>query len=86
MEYNSTTVYATKIKKNVHSHTSLVLALQVFNFKLEKHGTRQGLSQDLETGCRKLAIVNLLGVQILRGTTIYSNFNHKHVLIIQNKA
>ena len=41
----------------------------------------QGLSQDLETGCLKLAIVNFLGVQILRGTTfttIYSDFNHKH--------
>ena len=28
---------------------------------------RQGLSQDLETGCPKMAIVNFFGVQILRG-------------------
>ena len=27
----------------------------------------QSLSQDLETGCLKLAIVNLLGVQIFKG-------------------
>ena len=29
--------------------------------------TRQGLSQDLETGCQKLAIVKYLGVQIFKG-------------------
>ena len=27
----------------------------------------QGLSQDLETGCQKLAIVKFLGVQIFKG-------------------
>ena len=27
----------------------------------------QGLSQDLETGCPKLAIVKFLGVQIFKG-------------------
>ena len=27
----------------------------------------QGLSQDLETGCQKLAIVKLMGVQIIKG-------------------
>ena len=39
----------------------------------------QGLSQDLETGCLKLAIVKSLGVQIFKGTTIYSEFNQKYV-------
>ena len=28
---------------------------------------KQGLSQDLETGCPKLAVVKLLGVQIFKG-------------------
>ena len=41
----------------------------------------QCLSQDLETGCLKLAVVKFLGVQILRGITIYSYFNHKPVFI-----
>ena len=40
---------------------------------------RQGLSQDLETGCLKLAIVYFWVSKLLRGTTIYSYFNHKHV-------
>ena len=40
---------------------------------------QQCLSQDLETGCLKLAVVKFWGVQILRGITIYSYFNHKHV-------
>ena len=30
-------------------------------------GSGQGLSQDLETGCQKLAIVKFLGVQIFKG-------------------
>ena len=30
-------------------------------------GKSQGLSQDLETGCLKLAIVNFLGIQIFKG-------------------
>ena len=34
---------------------------------LQGRGLLQGLSQDLETGCLKLAIVKFLGVQILRG-------------------
>ena len=47
----------------------------------------QCLSQHLETGCLKLAVVKSLGVQIYnRGITIYSDFNHKHVYIHQNKA
>ena len=29
--------------------------------------SQQGLSQDLETGCLKLAIVKFLGVQMLKG-------------------
>ena len=40
-------------------------------------GQRQGLSQDLETGCLKLAIVKSLGAKFIKGTTIYSDFNHK---------
>ena len=46
------------------------------------------LSQDLETGCPKLAIVKFWGVQIFKGGggTTYSDFNHKHVQIHQNKA
>ena len=47
---------------------------------------KQCLSQDLETGCLKLAIVNFWVSKILRGATIYSYFNHKHVYIYQNKA
>ena len=35
----------------------------------------QGLSQDLETGCLKLAVVNFLGVQFFKG-------NH-NILIFQ---
>ena len=31
------------------------------------HGEGQGLSQDLETGCLKLAIVEFLGIQIFKG-------------------
>ena len=30
-------------------------------------GCNQGLSQDLETGCPKLAIVKFLGIQIFKG-------------------
>ena len=36
-------------------------------FFYETHYSHQGLSQDLETGCLKLAIVKFLGVQILKG-------------------
>ena len=39
----------------------------------------QCLSQDLETGCLKLAVLTFLGVQIFKGITIYSYFNNKHV-------
>ena len=39
----------------------------------------QCLSQDLVTECLKLAVVKFLGIQFLRGITIYSYFNHKHV-------
>ena len=45
-----------------------------------------GLSQDLDTGCLKLAIVPFFGVQMFRGTAIYSDFNHKHVYMNPNKA
>ena len=49
-------------------------------------GNIHGLSQDLETGCPKLAIKFFGASKFLRGTTIYSDFNHKHVQIHQNKA
>ena len=40
------------------------------------HGyLKQGLSQDLETGCLKLAIVKLLGVQIFKGGTQYTQIS-----------
>ena len=42
-------------------------------------GGEQCLSQDLETGCLKLAVVKFLGVQIFKGDHIYSYFNHEHV-------
>ena len=42
-------------------------------------GNDQCLSQDLEAGCLNLAVVKSLGVQMFRGITIYSYFNHKHV-------
>ena len=41
-------------------------------------GLCKGLSQDLETGWPKLAIVKFWGIQILK-RYIYSDFNHKHV-------
>ena len=37
------------------------------------------LSQDLETGCHKLTIVKCLSVLFSRGTTMHSDYNHKHV-------
>ena len=45
----------------------------------------QGRSQHLETGCPKLAIVKLLGIQIFKGehNLIYLDFNNKHVLIMR---
>ena len=52
----------------------------------EKGLVTQCLSHDLETGCLKLAVVKSLGIQIFKGVTIYSYFNHKHVYIYQNKA
>ena len=50
---------------------------------MPKHfGTQfHGLSQDLETGCPKLAIVKFLGLQIFEG-----DHNHKHVQIHENKV
>ena len=45
---------------------------------LFKNYYEQCLSQDLETGCLKLAVVKCVS-KFLRGITIYSYFNHKHV-------
>ena len=42
----------------LHSFQSIIIADRPIN---------QGLSQDLETGCPKLAIVKILGVQIFKG-------------------
>ena len=46
----------------------------------------QCLSQDLETGCPKLASVRFLGSYFSRETTIYLDNNHKHVFTHGNKA
>ena len=47
--------------------------------RVQHRGGEQCLSQDLETGCLKLAVVKFLGVQIFKGDHIYSYFNHEHV-------
>ena len=39
----------------------------VIMIKMRRTGTGQGLSQDLGTGCPKLAIVKFLGVQMFKG-------------------
>ena len=41
--------------------------LQLLQLEIFIQTTSQGLSQDLETGCLKLAIVKYLGVQIFKG-------------------
>ena len=41
--------------------------LMKFFLNVEPWGFSQGLSQDLETGCPKLAIVKFLGVQVFKG-------------------
>ena len=61
----------------------MAIPTNTFNIYTEQ---MQGLSQDLETGCLKLAIVKFWGIQILKATTIYSNFNHEHGFIYWNKA
>ena len=52
----------------------------------------QGLSQDLETGCPKLAIVKILGVQIFKGDhnilkissiNMYEFIKIRHNILIQ---
>ena len=44
---------------------------------------RQGHSQDLETGCPKLAIVKVVGILYFKGDhnilRINSDYNHKNV-------
>ena len=39
----------------------------ILNFKVIARSIIQCLSQDLETGCLKLAVVKFLGVQIFKG-------------------
>ena len=41
-----------------------------------------GFSQDLETGCPKLAMMKFLDIQYFKGDNLYSDFHnqHKHVL------
>ena len=39
----------------------------ILRYGVKKIPTNHGLSQDLETGCPKLAIVKLLGIQIFKG-------------------
>ena len=49
-------------------------------FIYPSQASAQGLSQDFETGCLKFAdFVKCLGVQIFKGVTIYSYFNHKRI-------
>ena len=43
----------------------------------------QGLSQDLETGCLKLAIVKILGVQIFKGDNNVLRFQQNMYKIIK---
>ena len=48
--------------------TSILVKCKLFNFVLAPlNYALQGLSQNLETGCPKLAIVKFLGVQIFKG-------------------
>ena len=48
---------------------------------MEMNGPKQGMSQDLESGFPILSIVKFWGRSIFsRETTIYSAYNHKHVL------
>ena len=63
-----------RIVKTVHLYT--IGSVPPTNNNRE---ARQGLSQDFETGCLKLAVVKCLGVQIFKGGHNYSYFNHKHV-------
>ena len=72
--------------KGVKAALEIVLSRLFFSFGVGEKGPIsggliQGLSQDLETGCPKLAIVKFLGVQTFKGDhNIYTDFNHKHVL------
>ena len=83
-----------KIQHCVHIWCSHLLTFKYFAnlcfvqklFSKVGQNTLQGLSQELETGCLKLAIVKFLGVQIFKGDHSILNFNHKHVYIYQNKA
>ena len=69
-----------------HAGWLLSRSWELDDVRVETMYSCQGLSQELETGCLKLAIVKFLGVQFLRGTTLYSDFNHKQVYIYQNRA
>ena len=53
----------------LHSPTSTVLASHNICLVVEKNDNHPNLclSQDLETGCLKLAVVKFLGVQIFKG-------------------
>ena len=48
----------------MYINTTSQLNLQHFSIRMS---CGQGLSQDLETGCPKLAIVKILGIQIVKG-------------------
>ena len=62
----------TQLFKNVGMLNNMVLASRASGClfghpNLKKHPSAQCLSQDLETGCLKLAVVKFLGVQIFKG-------------------
>ena len=41
----------------------------------------QGLSQDLENGCQKLAIVNIVGILSLKGNNNILTFKHLNMYL-----
>ena len=65
----------------LHSTTGISTSRKMCNPFMHRRSSRkcplnQCLSQDLESGCLKLAVVKFLGAQIFKGD-LY--FNHKHV-------
>ena len=60
-------VFALFTKMCFGSNRSVCIIIVVRYFHMSHFGWLQVLSQDLETGCLKLAIVKNLGVQIFNG-------------------
>ena len=53
--------------QTMHIHYKYVVSIYLKMKMSDQPIEAQGLSQDLETGCLKLAIVKFLGVHIFRG-------------------